>query len=183
MEDDQGGYESARYNGDNQESNIFLNLMIEVEETLTKFKMETLRREMLVIDVEARTKKWEPISNGIKPVCNDLGIAEIMGMVRGRVTTFGRLTKKTDEEIMKDMFQFHRTLIETFSLRADDWDLDEELIKPIQESCISLVQDVVFSSRGGFTAMNIRSSYTRNENTSISQSGQDKRNIMGVPIN
>lgn len=176
------GYEGANYSAEEQHSNVFLNLMIEVEETLNKFKMETLRREMLVIDVVNRTKKWEPISEGIKPVCNDLGIAEIMGMVRGRVTTFGRLTKKTDEEIMKDMFQFHRTLIETFSLRADDWDLDEELIKPIQESCISLVQDVVFSSRGGFTAMNIRSSYSRNENTNISQSGKEGKSIMGVPV-
>ena len=182
MEDERRGYEGAHYNAEDQQSNVFLNLMIEVEETLMKFKMETLRREELVINVKERKKKWEPISKGIKPVCNDLGIAEIMGMVRGRVTTFGRLTKKTDEEIMKDMFQFHRTLIETFALRADDWDLDEELIKPIQESCISLVQDVVFSSRGGFTAMNIRSSYTRNESTSISKSGEDGRKIMGVNV-
>lgn len=181
MEEEERGYEGAHYSGGSQISDTFLNLMIEVEETLNKFKMETLRREELVVDVEKRTKKWEPISKGIKPVCNDLGIAEIMGMVRGRVTTFGRLTKKTDEEIMKDMFQFHRTLIETFSLRADDWELDEELIKPIQESCISLVQDVVFSSRGGFTAMNIRSSYTRNE--SISQSGQPQgTTVMGVKV-
>lgn len=182
MEEDQRGYEGAHYNGEDQESTAFLNLMIEVKETLKSFKMETLRREELVIDVEKRTKTWKPISKGIKPVCNDLGIAEIMGMVRGRVTTFGRLTKKTDEEIMKDMFQFHRTLIETFSLRADDWDLDEELIKPIQESCIALVQDVVFSSRGGFTAMNVRSSYTRNESTSISKSGEEGRKIMGVNV-
>jgi hypothetical protein len=80
------------------------------------------------------------------------------------------------------MFQFHRTLIETFSLRADDWDLDEELIKPIQEACLSLVQDIIFSSRGGFTAMNIRSSYSRNENTNISQTGQEGKTIMGVKV-
>lgn len=182
MTEPQGNYEGGQYSGEENQSDVFLNLMIEVDETLNKFKMETLRREMLVVDVESRTKKWKPIADGVKPVCNDLGIAEIMGMVRGRVTTFGRLTKKNDEEIMKDMFQFHRTLIETFSLRADDWDLDEELIKPIQESCISLVQDIVFSSRGGFTAMNIRSSYSRHENTSISQDGSNKRSIMGVNV-
>jgi len=179
MEEEQG---SGYYSGEGQPSDTFLSLMIDVEETLNRFKMETLRREMLVIDIEQKKKEWKPISENIKPVCNDLGIAEIMGMVRGRVTIFGRLTKKTDEEIMKDMFQFHRTLIETFSLRADDWDLDEELIKPIQESCISLVEDVIFSSRGGFTAMNIRSSYSRSENTNIQQSGKEGRTVMGVPV-
>lgn len=177
MEEDQGGY----YQGTETPSDTFLNLMIDVEETLSKFKMETLRREMLVVDVASKKKEWVPLGSGVKPVCNDLGIAEVMGMVRGRVTTFGRLTKKTDEEIMKDMFQFHRTLIETFSLRADDWELDEELIKPIQEACLSLVQDIIFSSRGGFTAMNIRSSYSRNESVSTSGNGEGKT-IMGVKV-
>lgn len=168
--------------GDRQPSDVFLKAMIEVEETLQKFKMETLRREILVVDLKNRTKKWMPIAKGIQPVCNDLGISEIMGMVRGRVTVIGRLTKKTDDEIMKDMFQFHRTLIETFSLRADDWNLDEELIKPIMEACVSLVEDVIFSSRGGFTAMNIRSSYSRHENASVSPDERDKKTIMGVRV-
>lgn len=176
-------YQAANYYpvGNEQPSDVFLKAMIEVEETLHRFKMETLRRESLVVDLKAKTKKWMPIAKGITPVCNDLGISEIMGMVRGRVTVIGRLTKKTDEEIMKDMFQFHRTLIETFCLRADDWDLDEELIKPIMESCISLVEDVIFSARGGFTAMNIRSSYSRHENASISPDEKDRK-ILGVKV-
>jgi hypothetical protein len=178
MAEGDGGY----YPQQNQQSDTFLNLMIEVENTLDRFKMETLRREMLVVDVNTRKKSWKTISEGITPVCNDLGIAEIMGMVRGRVTIFGRLTKKTDEECFKDMFQFHRTLIETFSLRADDWELDEELIKPITESCLSLVEDVVFSSRGGFTAINIKSSYQRNESTNTTKTGEDGKTIMGVKI-
>lgn len=181
MEEEQRGYEGY-YSGGEQPTDIFLKLMIDVEETLNRFKMETLRRELLVVDVEKKTKRWESISKEVKPVCNDLGIAEIMGMVRGRVTTFGRLTKKTDEEIMKDMFQFHRTIIETFSLRADDWDLDEELIKPIQEACLSLVEDVIFSSRGGFTAMNIRSQYSRHESANVTDQGSDKK-IMGIKVN
>jgi len=181
MEEEQRGYEGY-YSGDQQPSDIFMKFMVEVEETLQKFKMETLRREMLVIDLKTKTKKWKPIAEGVGPVCNDLGIAEIMGMVRGRVTVIGRLTKKTDDEIMKDMFQFHRTIIETFSLRADDWELDEELIKPIQEACISLVEDVIFSSRGGFTAMNVRSSYSRHETANMSNEGETKK-IMGIPVN
>ncbi len=178
MTEEDGGY----YPTTNEQSDTFLNLMIDVEDTLNRFKMETLRREILVVDVNLRKKEWKPVAVGIEPVCNDLGIAEIMGMVRGRVTTFGRLTKKTDDEIFKDMFQFHRTLIETFSLRADDWKLDEELIKPIQESCLALVQDIIFSSRGGFTAMNIKSSYSRNENTNTTKTGEEGKTIMGVRV-
>lgn len=181
MEEPERGFEGY-YSGDHQPSDIFMKSMVEVEETLQKFKQEVLRREVLVVDVKKRTKEWKPVAEGVKPVCNDLGIAEIMGMVRGRVTVIGRLTKKTDEEIMKDMFQFHRTLIETFSLRADDWDLEEELIKPIQEACLSLVQDVIFSARGGFTAMNIRSQYSRHETATVTEGGENKK-IMGIPVN
>jgi len=181
MEENQGNYEGGYYSGSDSPSDVFLTLMIEVKQELERFKMETLRREMLVVDITNRKKEWKPISKGIKPVCNDLGIAEIMAMVSSRVTTFGRLTKKTDEEIMKDMFQFHRTLIETFSLRADDWDLDEELIKPIQEACISLVEDIIFSSRGGFTAMNLRSQYSRHENSNTTSQEQGKT-ILGMKV-
>jgi len=183
MEEDQRGYEGAYYSGrEGGPSDTFLNLMIEVEETLNKFKMETLRREMLIVDVKERTKKWVSIAEGIKPVCNDLGIAEIMGMVRSRVTTFGRLTKKSEEQIMKDMFQFHRALIETFSLRADDWELDEEMIKPVQEECLALVQDIIFASKDGFTAMNIKSQYSRHENSNITQTGQEGKTILGMKV-
>jgi hypothetical protein len=169
------------YSSNEPLSDVFLKLMIDVEETLQKFKMEVLRREILSIDVKTRTKKWVSIAKNVGPVCNDLGISEIMGMVRGRVTTFGRLTKKTNNEIMSDMYQFHRTLIETFSLRADDWELDEELIKPIQEACLALVQDIIFSSRDGFTAINLRSQYSRSETSNISEHSPKKK-IMGVEV-
>ena len=119
---------------------------------------------------------------GIKPICNELGIAEILGMLRAKVTVIGRLTKKTDEEIMKDMLQFHRMANETFSLRADDWDLDEELLKMLLDSCISLVEDVVFSSRGGFTAMNIKSQYSRHETGTIQNEDKEAKTIMGIKV-
>ena len=171
----QGGYYSE------QPSDIFLKLTVEVEETLHKFEMETLRRKRLQVDLKTKTKKWIPIAPGIKSVCNELGIAEILGALRAKATVIGRLTKKTDEEVMKDMFQFHRMMIETFSLRADDWELDEELIKMVLDSCVSLVQDIVFSSRGGFTAMNIRSQYSRHETGTLGNEEQQKT-IMGVKV-
>ena len=172
------------YNNQSVEpSDSFLKAMIEVEETLQKFEMETLRRKRLVIDLKTKTKKWAPMAEGVKPVCNELGISEILGFMRGRATVIGRLTKKTDEEIMKDMFQFHRALIELIELRADDWDLEEELSKPLMECCVGLVQDILFSARGGFTAINLRSSYSRSETqTSTVEPNQGGTSVLGVKI-
>jgi len=163
-------------------SDSFLKAMIEVEETMQKFEMETLRRKRLKVDLKTKKKEWVAIAPGIKPICNDLGLSEIIGMLRGRATVIGRLTKKMDEEIMRDMFQFHRSMIELFMLRADDWDLDEELAKPLLEACIGLIQDIIFSSRGGFTAINLRSSYSRHENASSSTNSEGGKTILGLKI-
>jgi hypothetical protein len=162
-QDSQGYYA----NPNAEPSDSFLKAMIEVEETLQKFEMETLRRKRLKVDLKTKTKSWVPMASEVKEICNELGISEILGFIRGRATVIGRLTKKTDDEIMKDMFQFDRAIIELISLRADDWELDEELAKPIKEACISLVEDIVFSSRGGFTAVNLRSQYGRHENINL----------------
>lgn len=178
------GIENENYNypQENGMSDTFLALTIGVKEELKDFKIETLRREKLVVDVKSKKKRYVPIADGVKPVCNDLGIAEIMGMVRSRVTTFGRLTKKTEDQIMRDMFQFHNTLIETFTKRADDWEMEEEMIKTVLEECLSLVQDIVFASKDGFTAMNMRSQYQRSETANITQEGGSKK-ILGMNVN
>lgn len=160
-------------------SDSFLKAMIEVEESMNKFEMETLRRKRLHIDLKNKTKKWVPMAEGVAPMCNELGITEILGLMRGRATTIGRLTKKTDTEIMSDIFQFDRVLIEMIALRADDWELDEELTKPLKEACVSLIQDIIFSSRGGFTAINLRSQYSRHENTT-STIQEPTKNILGM---
>jgi hypothetical protein len=157
----------------------FLKLMIEVEQDLTKFEMETLRRKRLHVDLKTKAKQWLPIADGVNPVCNELGISEILGMMRSRATVIGRLTKKTDEQIAMDMFQFHRALIELFQLRADDWDLDEEMAKPLLEACIGIIEDIMLSSLGGFTAINIKSQYTRHENATA-DNDSNKRNILGL---
>jgi len=151
------------YANSEEPSDSFLKAMIEVEETMQKFEMETLRRKRLQVDLKTKTKKWVPMAIGIGPVCNELGISEILGMLRGRATVIGRLTKKTDVQIMSDMFQFDRALTELFSLRADDWELDEELAKPLKEECLGLIQDIIFSSINGFTAVNLKSQYSRHE--------------------
>ena len=88
----------------------------------------------------------------------------------------------TDEQIAADMFQFHRALIELFELRADDWKLDEEMAKPLLEACLGLVQDIIYSSANGFTAMNARSSYSRHETSSSTEAPEQGKSILGIKI-
>jgi hypothetical protein len=169
------------YAGNPEPSDSFLKAMIEVEETISKFEMEVLRRKRLQVNLKNKTKQWVPMAPGVNPICNELGIAEILGFLRGRATVIGRLTKKTDEEIMKDMFHTDRTLIELITSRADDWALDEDLIKTLKESLIMLIEDITFSSRGGFTAINLRSSYSRSETSNTTQENTpQKRGILGI---
>lgn len=158
----------------------FMKLLIEVEQDLTKFEMETLRRKRLHIDIKNKTKKWVPMAEGVEPVCNELGISEILGMLRSRVTVIGRLTKKTEEQIASDMHQFHRAMIEMFQLRADDWDLDEEMAKPLLESCIGLVEDIMYSCLNGFTAMNVKSSYSRHETSN--GDNEPTKSVLGLRL-
>lgn len=181
---DYGPYSSYQnYSQPTQEgpSDSFLKAMIEVEETVHKFEMEVLRRKRLKVDIKSKTKQWIPMAEGVEPMCNELGIAEILGVIRSRATTIGRLTKKYDEEIMRDMFQFQNTVIELIQLRADDWDLDEELAKPLEEECVGLIQDIVFSSRDGFTATNMRSTYSRHENANIGSDREEGgKSLLGI---
>jgi hypothetical protein len=180
MEYQQDSYQN--YGGNVEPSDSFLKAMIEVEETLNKFEMETLRRKRLRVDLKTKTKTWVPMAAGVSPICNELGISEILGLLRGKATVIGRLTKKTDQETMNDMFQFDRVLIELFASRADDWELDEELAKALKEACVSLVEDIVFSSRNGFTAMNLKSSYHRSESSNVNSEVNQiqKRGILGI---
>jgi hypothetical protein len=169
------------YQGQSPEvSDSFLASMIDVQEDINKFEMEYLRRKRLKVNLKDNTKTWVPIAQGVAPICNELGIQEIMGELRSKATKIGRLTKKTDIEIMKEMHIFDRTLIDKIAKRADDWELDEELAKSLKEAIINLVQDVVFSSRGGFTAMNVRSSYGRHENVSTSTPQEARTGLLGL---
>lgn len=158
----------------------FMKLLIEVEGDLNKFEMETLRRKRLKVDLKNKTKEWVAMADGVTPVCNELGISEILGMLRSRVTIIGRLTKKTEEQIASDMFQFHRAMIDLFQLRADEWELDEEMAKPILESCIGLVEDIMYSCLNGFTAINVKSQYTRHE--TANGENEPSKSVLGMRL-
>lgn len=164
------------------EDDSFLMLMINVEQDISKFEMETLRRKRLHIDLKTKKKEWIPMAPGVQPVCNELGIAEILGQLRSRATIIGRLTKKTELQIANDMFQFHMSMIDLFSQRADDWDLDEEMAKPLLEACLNLVEDIIYSSLNGFSAVNAKSQYSRHENVSSTENDNQTKSILGIKV-
>jgi len=180
MYEQQDNYQG--YSGNQEPSDSFLKAMIEVEQSINKFEMEILRRKRLKVDLNTKTKTWIPMAKDVKPICNELGICEILGLLRGRATVIGRLTKKNEREIYADMFQYDRTLTETITKRADDWELDEDLAKYLKETMLGFVQDIIFSSRDGFTAMNVRSSYNRTESSSTTSENNivQKRGILGI---
>ena len=59
-------------------------------------------------------------------------------------------------------------------------EIDEELAKPLKECVLGLIQDIIFSSRGGFTAVNLRSQYSRHEGISSSEEQQKNPGLLGL---
>ena len=173
----QGGgdtYQNDDYNG--------LKMQVEVEDELSRFEMESLRGKRRIVNQKEKKIEWIKIAPNSKDLCNELGIREIMGRLRGRCTRVSRLTYKPEEQIQRDMFRFHMSLIELFSKRGDIWQMDEEMAKPIIDACVEFVQDIVSSSRNGFTAVNIRSSYSRNEVEKVGD-GKQPKTFLGIGLN
>lgn len=158
-----------------------IHLLIEVEDAFQRFEMEVLRGMKLNIDIKNKKKTWEKISKNSRPPMNELGVSEILGRMRGRVSSISRLTFKSEEQIAIDMFHFHMSLNDLFADRGDKWEMEEDIQKPIMDACVEFVQDIVQSSRNGFNAMNIRSQYSRNETANTSESPQ-KRTFLGLNI-
>jgi len=144
---------------DSRDTNI-LKMQIDVEDALLKFEYEVLRGMYLRINNDTMEKEWVPIAPKTHAPCNEIGIREIMGRIRGRAHIIARVTFKMEEECYNDMFHFHMSLSEMFTKRSDDWGLDEETAKPILDAALELVEDIVFCSRNGFTAINLRTQYT-----------------------
>ena len=96
-----------------------------------------------------------------KPIINESGIREILGRLFGYCNVITKLSFYTDDEIYKSMFFFDMSLTELCAKRSDYWELDIEVAKSIKDAAIELVQSILFSARRGFTAINLRTQYTR----------------------
>jgi hypothetical protein len=120
----------------------------------------------------------------VSPIINEIGIREFMARIMGYVNKATKLSYFEDKEIYMNMFYFDMSLTELVAKRADLWELDIETAKALKDAAIELVQSILFSARSGFTAINLRSQYSRSDSTrtDASNSQQSPRTFFGIPI-
>jgi len=157
-------------------------LQVDVSEELKTFENEILRGSVEKIDTRTGQKKWMLIAPDEKPPVNELGVREIISRLKARVTKIAKLSCKDDEEIYKDMFYFDMSISELIAKRSGKWNMDIEIAKNIKDACIELVWDVLASSRNGFTAINLKSQYSRQEVSRIDSNEGQKRSFLGIPM-
>ncbi len=160
----------------------FIRLQIDVEKDLDRFTQEVLRGMVEMVDPDKGTKKWVPIAPGKKPPMNELGVRGLLVLMKSTVTKISKLSCKTDDEIKQDMFYFHMTLVSHMYQNFGKWDMDFSDVEAIKEAALRLVWDVSASSRDGFTAVNLRSQYSRQEISRTDESGKSGKSFLGIPI-
>jgi len=165
-----------------EEDKEFIIQQIDVNTDLERFTQEVLRGQVEIFDEKTGRNEWLPIApNGKKPM-NELGVRGILVLLKGTVTKLSKLSCKTDDEIRMDMFHFDMSLTEHLYYKLDEWEIDFSDVKAIKESAVRLVWDVAASSRDGFTAINLRSQYQRNENTTGGGKEQQGKSLFGIPL-
>lgn len=158
-----------------------LKLILDVDDVLENFEHRVLRGEIRKINNKTYVEYWEkPID--CKPPVNEIGVREIMARLIGRVTKAAKLTYKEDEECYKDMFHLDMSLSELFAKRCDTWEMNLETMKSIKDSCLEVIEDIVFSSRSGFTAINLKSQYSRSDVSRSEGGTQQQRSFLGIPL-
>jgi len=164
-----------------EEDPEFIRLQIDVEKDLDKFTQEVLRGMVEIMDPIKGTKEWVPIAPGKKPPMNELGVRGMLVLMKATVTKISKLSCKTDEEIKQDMFYFHMTLVSHMYQNFDKWEMNFSDVEAIKESALRLVWDVAASSREGFTAINLRSQYSRQEISRSDDSSKSGKSFLGIP--
>jgi len=164
-----------------ESSSEFIILQIDVEKDLDRFTQEVLRGQVEIMD-EKEGKKYVPIAPNEKPPMNELGVRGILVLMKGAVTKISKLSCKSDSEIKSDMFYFHMTLVSALYQNLDKWEIGLDDVEAIKESAIRLVWDVAASSRDGFTAINLRSQYSRSEVSRVGEENKSGKSFLGIPI-
>ena len=172
--------DSATYEEDARE---FIRDLIDVKPLLDDFEHRVLRGEFLCIDAENGTKQYRKYDNDAKKIINEIGIREIMGRLLGFANQITRMSYYEDEEIYKNMFYFDMSLTELIAKRAGIWELDIETAKAIKDAAIEIVQSVLFCARNGFTAINVRTTYSKQDVTRTDASENKKGgSFLGIPL-
>jgi len=164
------------------EDSEFIKFQIDVEKDLDKFTQEVLRGKVEIQNPETGEKKWEPIAPNEKAPMNELGVRGILVLMKGAVTKISKLSCKTDDEIKNDMYYFHMTLMSAFYNNLDRWEIGLNDVEAIKESALRMVWDVAASSRDGFTAINLRSQYSRTESTRGESIPRTQKSFLGIPM-
>jgi hypothetical protein len=151
----------------------FLKEVLDVTKTLLVFEQRVLRGKYRAVNEQSGKVEWIELVPETR-VMNELGVREIMSVLAAKVTPEAKMTWKDDEEIYIEMFHTDMSLSELFAKRASNWDMDLEVMKSIKESVISLIWDTITSSRNGFTAINMRSSYQKQDIQRLDTSTQNK---------
>lgn len=160
----------------------YLKEQIDVNEQLEDFEHRVLRGEYKYVDADTGQGSWKKMAPDDDPLINERGIRELMARIIGRVTKIAKLTFKTDEEIYKDMFYFDMSITELIAKRSGVWQLDIETAKSIKDSAVELVWDTVACSRDGFTAINLRSQYSKQDITRTEGESGKQKSFLGIPI-
>ncbi len=165
-----------------EEDQEFIRLQIDVEKDLDRFTQEVLRGMVEVVDPDKGIKTWQMIAPNEKPPMNELGVRGLLVLMKSTVTKISKLSCKTDDEIKQDMFYFHMTLVSHMYQNFGKWDMEFSDVEAIKEAALRLVWDVSASSRDGFTAINLRSQYQRQEISRTDESGKSGKSFLGIPM-
>jgi hypothetical protein len=181
------GYDDSYESSDNHQSyddkdQEFISAIIDVSKTLKHFEMTVLRGRYESEDTKTGEKKWVKFDPNAKSIINEIGVREILGRLSGYVNKETVMTYFEEEEIYKNLFYADMSITELFAKRADYWELDCEVAKSIKDSCIELIQSILFRARRGFTAINLRSTYSKSEVSRTDQQNKPTKTFLGIPI-
>lgn len=178
-QDDTYPSEAATYD---KENNELLREVIDCKQVLEDFEYRVLRKKIKVFDTKTNTEGWVDVAKGAKPIINEIGISEIMARLIPIVNKEVKMSYKLDEEIYKDMFYFDMSFTEMIAKRSGLWELDIEAAKSIKDAAVELAWATLASSRDGFTAINLRSQYNRQDIRRSDEASGSQRTFMGLPI-
>jgi len=182
MDDDNNysGNDSSTYGEEQQE---LLLKQIDTKSVLDEFEHRVLRGEYQYIDVNTSEKKWKKYDENQVPIINEIGIREVLGRLMGYVNIITKLSWFSEEEIYKNLFYFDMSISELFGKRSSTWGLNIETAKSLKDACLELVQSTLFSARSGFSAISLRTQYSKSEvSRTDSSSSQQKKSFLGIPI-
>ena len=160
-----------------------LRFQLDVKPILNDFEKRVLRGQYESINEKSGAVVWLPFDEDAQPIINEIGIREIMGRLLGYCNIATKLSWYSVDEIYKSLFYFDMSLTELIAKRADYWELDIETAKLIKDSCVELVQTILFSARNGFTAINLKTQYSRQDvSRSEGGMGESQKTFLGIPL-